>query len=188
MGLAGKLIFDVMEAIRHSHRGIKTFCTLSPIPGFWRRYVKPILEGQFTSFKMTTDKFISRFSQKTRKSLTERYTANTGENAPEFASTLLRILATPGWIEDSVYADLLCRPLTELTHFYIKQEKDLSGKPLNAVANFHMRNGASAGFENINYGANRSERGLQDSCGMMVNYMYSETWFGRFYRKRGVRR
>ncbi len=183
MGLARMLISEVVDAIRQSHREIKTFCTLSPIPGFRHRYLKPILERQETNFRMTRDLLLGRFSQSSRRKLTERYGALTGEEEPDFASVLSKILATPKWIEDHVYADLLRRPLKELTHFYLRYEKDRHGRPLNPVADFHLSNGASVGYKSVNFGANRSERGLEDACGMMVNYLYSKSWFSRFHRE-----
>jgi malonyl-CoA decarboxylase len=39
LGLGKILIFEVVEAIRRDNPTIKTFATLSPIPGFWSRYL-----------------------------------------------------------------------------------------------------------------------------------------------------
>ena len=44
---------------------------------------------------------------------------------------------------------------------------------LDAVAAFHLRNGASA--ERINWLADRSPKGISQSFGLMVNYMYRLT-------------
>jgi len=76
----------------------------------------------------------------------------------------------------------LKKPLTEITYFYVAQEKDAQGKPLNPVANFHMGNGATVSLRNINFAANRLRRGLEESCGMMVNYVYSVTWLQQIGR------
>ncbi len=68
------------------------------------------------------------------------------------------------------------RPLTEITYFYLTEEKDGRGRPLNPVANFHLGNGAMVTIRNVNFGANRFKRGLEESCSMMVNYVYSMHW------------
>jgi malonyl-CoA decarboxylase len=44
------------------------------------------------------------------------------------------------------------------------------GKPLDAVARFHLGNGARV--ERINWGADPSAKGLKQSFGLMVNYLY----------------
>jgi malonyl-CoA decarboxylase len=43
-------------------------------------------------------------------------------------------------------------------------------KPLDPVARFHLGNGAR--IERINWGGDRSAKGLRQSYGMMVNYLY----------------
>jgi malonyl-CoA decarboxylase len=45
-----------------------------------------------------------------------------------------------------------------------------AGKPLDPVARFHLGNGARV--ERINWAADQSEKGLQQSLGLMVNYLY----------------
>jgi malonyl-CoA decarboxylase len=47
-------------------------------------------------------------------------------------------------------------------------EKDRKGKAVDPVANFHLRNGAEV-FR-LNWLADISERGMLNSCGLMVNY------------------
>ncbi len=43
-------------------------------------------------------------------------------------------------------------------------------RPLDAVARFHLRNGAR--LERINWMGDRSEKGLAESHGLLVNYVY----------------
>jgi hypothetical protein len=176
LGLGKILIFQVVEAIKKDDPNIKTFSTLSPIPGFWSRYLEPILEKKQTSFSMTKEGLEKHFPDRTQKALIEHHAESTRDHAPDFSSALLHILSNPSWVEDPVYAKWLERPLTELTYFYVTKEKNRQGKPLNPVANFHMGNGARVSLKNINFAANRSLRGLSDSCGMMVNYVYSASW------------
>ncbi|KAL2603388.1 hypothetical protein AAZV13_09G006300 [Glycine max] len=52
---------------------------------------------------------------------------------------------------------------------YLLQEKK-RGKALDSVANFHLQNGAMV--ERINWMADRSDKGLSQSGGIMVNYVY----------------
>jgi hypothetical protein len=182
LGLGKILIFQVVEAIRKDNPTIKTFSTLSPIPGYWPRYLEPILRGKKTSFSMTKGALEEHFSDRTQKALVDHHAGLTREEIPDFSSTLLNILSNPSWIEDPFYAKWLERSLTELTYFYVTKEKNRQGKPLNPVANFHMGNGARVSFKNINFAANRSSRGVLDSCGMMVNYVYSANWVQQIRR------
>ena len=54
-------------------------------------------------------------------------------------------------------------------HYFLKA-KTSSGLPADPVARFHLRNGAR--LERINWLADRSPKGLQESAGLMVNYLY----------------
>ncbi len=53
---------------------------------------------------------------------------------------------------------------------YFLYAKDLNGKPLDPVARFHLGNGAR--LERINPDGDPSERGMKQSKGLMVNYLY----------------
>jgi malonyl-CoA decarboxylase len=69
----------------------------------------------------------------------------------------------------------LRKPLTDIAYEYLTKETDARGKPLNPVAGFHLGNGASLSRANVNFAANTSKRGLEESCGLMVNYVYAES-------------
>ena len=45
-----------------------------------------------------------------------------------------------------------------------------NGKPLDAVARFHLGNGARV--ERLNWGGDPSVKGVKQSYGVMVNYLY----------------
>ena len=49
-------------------------------------------------------------------------------------------------------------------------EKNSRGGPLDPVARFHLKNGAS--LDRLNWNADLSEKGLKQSLGLMVNYIY----------------
>jgi len=53
---------------------------------------------------------------------------------------------------------------------------------MNPVANFHLGNGATVSARNINFLANPSPKGLEESCGVMVNYIYTFHWLGQIRR------
>jgi hypothetical protein len=182
LGLGKVLIFQVVDAIKRDNPGIKTYSTLSPIPGFWRRYLKPILQGEDGSFAMNGERLREFFPDKAQDALIEHHKSVTGGNKQDLASALLGILADPRWIKDPVYTQWLKKPLTEIAYFYITKEQNTLGKPLNPVASFHRGNGARVSLKDVNFGANISERGLRGSCGLMVNYVYSPTWLQQIGR------
>jgi malonyl-CoA decarboxylase len=45
-----------------------------------------------------------------------------------------------------------------------------NGRPIDPVARFHLENGAR--MERVNWAADRSAKGLEQSCALMVNYLY----------------
>ena len=64
--------------------------------------------------------------------------------------------------------------LARVTYYYITQVKRKSGQAINSVAHFHLGNGAS--LNQIHLEANTNKLALEDSWGIMVNYLYdSET-------------
>jgi malonyl-CoA decarboxylase len=62
------------------------------------------------------------------------------------------------------------KPLLQLMATYLTVAKRSSGLPFDPVSRFHLGNGAS--LARINWMADRSENGLNQSAGMMVNYQY----------------
>ena len=53
---------------------------------------------------------------------------------------------------------------------YLLQEKRHNGQPIDPVARFHLGNGAR--IEKLNWLGDTSPRGLAQSAGIMVNYLY----------------
>ncbi len=53
---------------------------------------------------------------------------------------------------------------------YLVEAKHTKGVPVDPVARFHLGNGAR--LENVHPGGDMSERGLEGSYGVMVNYLY----------------
>jgi malonyl-CoA decarboxylase len=52
---------------------------------------------------------------------------------------------------------------------YLGREQ-LQGKPVDPVARFHLGNGAR--IERLNWGGDPSGKGIKQSYGLMVNYLY----------------
>ncbi|MDB4026244.1 malonyl-CoA decarboxylase [Candidatus Thioglobus sp.] len=60
--------------------------------------------------------------------------------------------------------------LNRLTYYYLTQIKRKNGQAINPVAHFHLGNGAS--LYKIHTDANVNQSALDDSWGVMVNYLY----------------
>lgn len=118
------LIKRVVECLHEEFPRLKTFATLSPIPGL-RAWL--------------------------------------GKHAP--AELLQAWEAAPDLAEKSP-------PRVALKQWaarYLAQELQ-DGKPLDAVARFHLGNGAR--IERLNWAADPSAKGFKQSYGLMVNYLY----------------
>jgi malonyl-CoA decarboxylase len=75
----------------------------------------------------------------------------------------------PDWHLDRRLALSLQRPLLRLCAYYLLHVTR-NGEPADAVARFHLRNGAR--LERINWLSDRSPAGIRRSGGLMVNYLY----------------
>ena len=156
LGLAGIsfgnfLIKRVVDDLAAELKGLKTFATLSPIPGFMA-WLEGLLDGDAEDLVSAAE----------AKALMARSGADSGSSA-------LRGLLKDDWRDNAETADLLRKPLSRLCARYLLSEKR-GGRPLDAVARFHLSNGAR--IERINWLADTSRRGLRQSAGMMVNYLY----------------
>ncbi|MGE5088386.1 MAG: malonyl-CoA decarboxylase [Candidatus Levyibacteriota bacterium] len=149
VSLGNFLIKNVVEVLSREFPRLKAFCTLSPIPGFsaW-------LNGQLK--RSDAGAAASPALQRALKAV-----AGLGAD-------VARISADP--------ADALQRlaplqePLIALCATYLLQGGDGTETVRDPVARFHLNNGAS--LERIDWLANTSRRGLRESLGMMVNYLY----------------
>lgn len=143
------LIKRVVETLGAEFPRLKTFATLSPIPG-----LRPWLVAQLPQL-------IERLPAKERQAL-EKAVAP----APLAAQTLLGLAEAPQSLSDkSPVRQLLMRAAAE----YLGRASE-GDRPLDAVARFHLGNGAR--IERINWAADLSPKGLKQSLGLMVNYLY----------------
>jgi malonyl-CoA decarboxylase len=118
------LIKEVVETLHQEFPRLKTFATLSPIPGLRAWLLKNAPPDLLKAWEQV------------------------GELAP--GATERRALL--GWAARYLGSDL---------H---------NGKPLDPVARFHLGNGASVA--QLNWAADPSAKGLKQSYGLMVNYLY----------------
>lgn len=152
-GLAGVsfgsfLIKRVVEKLAQEFPRLKTFATLSPIPGLTRwireegcdllpseeKKMKPILGGQ------------------------------------PLCDWLGKVLTGVEWLGDTDREKILRPVLLRLAARYVTGAKRESGDALDPVAHFHLSNGAR--LERLNWAADFSEKGLTQSAGIMANYLY----------------
>eukprot|EP00591_Stephanopyxis_turris_P004874 CAMPEP_0195511210 /NCGR_PEP_ID=MMETSP0794_2-20130614/3615_1 /TAXON_ID=515487 /ORGANISM="Stephanopyxis turris, Strain CCMP 815" /LENGTH=163 /DNA_ID=CAMNT_0040638767 /DNA_START=101 /DNA_END=593 /DNA_ORIENTATION=+ len=87
----------------------------------------------------------------------------------EVLSKFLNVLDEPSWYEKEVLVSAMHPILMRLAAQYLVNEKR-RGKPLDGVAKFHIRNGAE--MYRLNFLADKSRKGMQNSAGMMINYRY----------------
>ncbi|MBS0657080.1 MAG: malonyl-CoA decarboxylase [Verrucomicrobia bacterium] len=76
-----------------------------------------------------------------------------------------------GWAEDEARAESLRPALFAAAAAYFLTARTATGRPLDPVARFHLGNGAR--LERFHFLADRSPRGLRQSHGLMVNYLYA---------------
>ena len=156
LGLAGIsfgnfLIKRVVDDLAAAFKGLKTFATLSPISGF-RPWLDTLLDGSDEELLTAAEA-----------------NALVGHTGADSADAALRQTLRTAWEGEAATAELLERPLTRHCARFLLQEKR-GGQPIDPVARFHLRNGAR--IERINWLADTSYRGLQESAGMMINYVY----------------
>jgi malonyl-CoA decarboxylase len=82
----------------------------------------------------------------------------------------LSVLDDGGWVHDPEAINLLRDPVLRAAATYFLTARSRTGSPVDPVARFHLGNGAR--LERINWPGDLSERGLQQSFGVMVNYLY----------------
>ncbi|MEP6792363.1 MAG: malonyl-CoA decarboxylase family protein, partial [Ramlibacter sp.] len=143
------LIKRVVEALKLEFPRLKTFVTLSPIPGFraWlHKHASAMLE---------------RTGDKPRAELAKAVGAK--ELTPD---TLLAAFDKSLALEPR--SPLRAFLLSGAAQYLGREQKD--GKPVDPVARFHLGNGAR--IERLNWAGDPSAKGQKQSYGLMVNYLY----------------
>ena len=151
------LIKMVVEKLSLESANLKTFATLSPIPGF-ANWLNEQLELSHKDLLKPAD----------RKNLV-KYTKQNVD-----ASILKDLIPKLDGIGDNNHEQLfkdLEAPLIRLAAEYLCYAKNRRGKAKDPVAHFHLSNGASV-FR-LNWAADTSTKGKRQSFGIMVNYNYN---------------
>ncbi len=143
------LIKRVVELLKVEFPKLKTFATLSPIPGY-RAWLAKNLPSLLQSLS--------------EKELSELGRA-VGFEPPTAAHVLTAIDKPLNLPENSAAQALLMRGAAR----YLGRELT-EGKPADPVARFHLGNGARV--ERLNWAGDPSVKGLKQSYGLMVNYLY----------------
>jgi len=152
IGFGNYLIKNVVAELVKQHSQLQHFATLSPIPGL--------------------RKWLNKHPTEVMELLSEQQlnALNHYCNQHQIATNLEAVLVSD-WshnAEDKIFVESL---LLTLGQHYITQERSARGTALDPVAHFHLSNGATAG--RLNFMANMSPKGLQESAGMMINYVYN---------------
>jgi malonyl-CoA decarboxylase len=148
------LIKRVVDALAAELPRLKTFATLSPLPGF-RSWLAA--EAERGALLLPAE-----------AKAVEAVAA--GMDAASADDALLRLLDRPEWVDDAKIAAALREPLLRLAARYLLHARAASGRALDPVGHFHLSNGARV--EQLDWLGDRSPKGLQQSAGIMVNYLY----------------
>jgi malonyl-CoA decarboxylase len=89
---------------------------------------------------------------------------------PDEDRELLKRLDEPKWFADAATAAQLRAVLEPLAAYYFLRARTPKGRLIDSVARFHLGNGAR--LERINWLGDLSPKGLRESAGIMVNYLY----------------
>jgi malonyl-CoA decarboxylase len=84
--------------------------------------------------------------------------------------TLLDQLDSPDWVDNAELAAQLRSVLEPLAAYYFLKARTPKGRLIDSVARFHLGNGAR--LERIDWLGDISPKGLRESAGLMVNYLY----------------
>jgi malonyl-CoA decarboxylase len=142
VSLGNFLIKRVAEQLKRELPQLKTFCTLSPIPGLMAWLTKARPESLPAKARQAHDEL----------------QAACGDDLATLTHAQ-RLVALPGSAHHALW---------RLAAYYLASISPLAhGDP---VARFHLDNGAR--LERLNAQANLSPKGLKQSAGLMVNYLY----------------
>ena len=150
VGFGDSLIKRVVEALQQELPQIKNFATLSPIPGFRKWLAKHAAD------------VAAALPAKTRAQYRVDDTLDEDAWNTGWPDTL-----DPAQPRDN---DALPQQMLRGAAAMYLGSLDDSGRPLDAVARFHLGNGAR--LEHIHWGADPSAKGSRQSYGLMVNYLY----------------
>jgi malonyl-CoA decarboxylase len=152
------LIKQVVEELRTEFPGLRQHSTLSPVPGF-RRWLETCLRNEDLPDMPLDDE--------------DRMTLCNAVEMPfepeRIVMALRCALANESWPSLSTVREALRPLLLRLCAFYLTRPASAGGR-VDPVGRFHLGNGAR--LEQVNWMANSDKRGIKESYGIMVNYLY----------------
>lgn len=149
VSLGNFLIKRVAERILQEVPSVRTFCTLSPVPGFNR----------------WLDTLATSLTPEILRDKRNRLGNAVNLLTPEGVSWSKRVMA--GWKPATASAEEKTALLRLCHHYLSKHVHSAAG---DSVARFHLANGAE--LHNINWNADLSKKGIAQSSSIMVNYLY----------------
>jgi len=160
-GLAGIsfgnfLIKRVVELLGAEFRNLKTFATLSPIPGFGKWLGAKLAEGD-----------TALLSEEEAANLRAAAPASAAETGRQALDAILK--QQRGWFREPSLQKAAEPVLVRLAARYLMAEAR-GMRALDPVAHFHLSNGARV--ERIIMGADTGGKGVRESATLMVNYLY----------------
>jgi malonyl-CoA decarboxylase len=168
------LIKRVVALLGGELRNLKGFATLSPIPGFMR-WLQARAAEEDRALLTEEEAAALRAASPPPHSLPSPASGGAASAlvlAEKPGETLFRILSRRGWLREDAVAKALEPVLTRLCAGYLLHEASPRApkRALDPVAHFHLSNGARV--ERVNWRGDTSEKGLRESAGLMVNYLY----------------
>lgn len=156
------LIKRVVDLLGKEFRNIKQFATLSPMPGF-RRWL---------------DRRLAEEAGLVNPDETQALAEALDDGMPQDGmprdgrAALAAVLARRGWQKDPSLREAAQPVLERLAARYLLVEGEAKDarRARDPVAHFHLSNGARV--ERLNMLADVSDKGVRESCTLMVNYLY----------------
>lgn len=160
-GLAGIsfgnfLIKRVVSSLSDEFDNLKTFATLSPLPGYRTWLESRLAEGDTGLLTSSERKALNGVKEKSRGA----------------KGKLKAMLDDGSWVSNVEESEALQGVLMRMAAQYLAKEKRGKGdiRTLDPVAHFHLSNGAR--LQRLNWKGDLSSKGLEQSAGIMVNYLY----------------
>lgn len=157
------LIKQVVEELKAELPNLTRFSTLSPVPGF-RRWLDKRLntrDGALEPDLLRADERGAVF-----------HAADMPEDAGEAKIAMSALLHSEKWWDYPARESALRKPVLRACGTYLTQASSGRGHT-DPVARFHLGNGAR--LERVNWLGNVAPRGIEESYGIMVNYLYDLT-------------
>jgi malonyl-CoA decarboxylase len=152
VSLGNFLIKQVVDRLVEEMPRVREFCTLSPIPGF-----REWLKAHFAQGFAANDKRVNDKLRKALATTNRQLSAIINTSAADLRAHAATIAAVK-------------RELTMLGAAYLMGIGETAGTSQDPVARFHLNNGAR--LDRLNWAADDSDKGLKQSLGLMVNYVY----------------